>query len=53
MLKGADHLEKVKRLRIADAELDPLKPAYEVSVDNDWSPSNHASFTEALVQRLR
>ncbi len=33
MLKEADHLEKVKRLRIGDADVESLKPAYEVSVD--------------------
>ena len=32
MLKEADHLEKVKRLRVADADIEPLKPAYEVSI---------------------
>ena len=32
MLKEADHLEKVKRLRVADVDIEPLKPAYEVSI---------------------
>ncbi|KAI0635676.1 P-loop containing nucleoside triphosphate hydrolase protein [Trametes polyzona] len=30
MLKEADHLEKVKRLRVSDADVAPLKSAYEV-----------------------
>ena len=33
MLKEADHLGRVKRLRIGDADVEPLKPAYEVSTD--------------------
>nr|VWO99755.1 MRP-like transporter [Ganoderma boninense] len=32
MLKEADHLEKVKRLRIGDTELGPLEPAYEAAL---------------------
>lgn len=31
MLKEADHLEKVKRLRVSDSDVASLKPAYEVS----------------------
>ncbi|KAI9000568.1 DEAD-domain-containing protein [Trametes punicea] len=30
MLKEADHLDKVKRLRVSDADVAPLRPAYEV-----------------------
>ncbi|EJF64658.1 DEAD-domain-containing protein [Dichomitus squalens LYAD-421 SS1] len=32
MLKEADHLDKVKRVRVADADVEPLKPAYEVAL---------------------
>ncbi|KAI0360139.1 DEAD-domain-containing protein [Trametes cingulata] len=32
MLKEADHLEKVKRLRVSDADVAPLKPAYETAL---------------------
>ncbi|KAI0768064.1 DEAD-domain-containing protein [Trametes elegans] len=32
MLKEADHLEKVKRLRVSEVDVAPLKPAYEVSL---------------------
>ncbi|KAI9061028.1 DEAD-domain-containing protein [Trametes sanguinea] len=32
MLKEADHLEKVKRLRVSDADVAPLKPAYEAAL---------------------
>ena len=32
MLKEADHLERVKRLRVSDTDLSPLKSAYEVSI---------------------
>ncbi len=31
MLKAADHMDKVKRLRVAEADVAPLTPAYEVS----------------------
>jgi len=33
MLKEADHLEKVKRLRISDEDLAPLTPHYKVALD--------------------
>lgn len=32
MLKAADHLEKVKRLRVSDKDIAPLQPNYEVRV---------------------
>ncbi|KAH9945257.1 DEAD-domain-containing protein [Epithele typhae] len=34
MLREADHLDKVKRLRVSDAEVEPLKPAYETALMN-------------------
>ena len=30
MLREADHLDKVKRVKVSEADLEPLKPAYEV-----------------------
>ncbi|KAL7279029.1 hypothetical protein ACG7TL_006862 [Trametes sanguinea] len=32
MLKEADHLDKVKRLRVSDSDVAPLKPAYEAAL---------------------
>ncbi|CDO77381.1 hypothetical protein BN946_scf184835.g3 [Trametes cinnabarina] len=32
MLKEADHLDKVKRLRVSDTDVAPLKPAYEAAL---------------------
>ncbi|KAI1797370.1 DEAD-domain-containing protein [Ganoderma leucocontextum] len=32
ILKQADHLEKVKRLNIGDADVEPLKPGYETAL---------------------
>ena len=30
MLREADHLDRVRRLRVQEADVAPLKPAYEV-----------------------
>jgi hypothetical protein len=32
MLKDADHLSEVKRMRLAEKELEPWQPYYEVGI---------------------
>ena len=48
MMKEADHLGKVKRLRVPEIDVDPLKPAYEVRLRGRDMHYSFADFEPVL-----
>lgn len=49
MMKEADHLGKVKRLRVPEIDVDPLKPAYEVRLRGRDMHYSFADFGACVV----